>query len=431
MIKLTHRWNFLLCVLLGVAAQSSVAQLRIDITSGVTDPIPIAVVHFGGGGFNFGQIIQQDLERSGRFRLLNNAAFPSQPQRANEVIASIWRQAGAEYVVVGRSSTTVGSSVALDFELVNVLTGQRLLIDQLVVTSTALRNGAHRISDRIYEKILGARSSFATRIAYVSVDGVPPKQSYQLILADADGENSRVILQSRFPLMSPAWSPNGEWIAYVSFESRSPAIYLQHLRTAERRRVSARSGVNGAPSWSPNAKQLALTLSSLSGNLDIYLLDLESLNLTRLTDDPGIDTEAVWSPDGGSLYFTSDRSGGPQIYHLILGANEKPKRLTFSGNYNARARVNADGTHLAMVTRGGSGYSIGIQDLRTGVMRVLSKGSQDESPAFSPDGGTLIYAGRERGQGLMATVSVDGLILQKLKADRGDVREPAWSPFIP
>jgi TolB protein len=295
---------------------------------------------------------------------------------------------------------------------------------------SALRNAAHRVSDVVYEKILGIRGAFATRIAYVAVDGQPPAQTYQLIIADADGENQRLILQSRLPLMSPAWSPDGQWLAYVSFESKRSAVYVQLVRSGERRQVSARAGINGAPAWSPDGRKLALTLGGSNGNPDIYVLDLASQNLTRITDDPAIDTEPTWAPDGRSLYFTSDRAGGPQVYKIGVQPGDKPKRITFGGNYNARPRVSADGSLLAMVTLDNGSYRIAVQDLASGTVRVLSHGRLDESPSFAPNGVTLMYAERQGNQGALDTVSVDGLTGLRLKADQGEVREPAWGPFV-
>jgi len=387
------------------------AQLQVDITSGVTAPIPIAIEDFSADPKPSAEVIRRNLMRSGRFLVGERTA--------------------SDYLVTGRASAGADGRTTIDFELLNLLTGQRLLIERISAAPAAWRNAAHRISDRIYQKIIGARSAFATRIAYVSVDGQPPSQRYQLIVADSDGENAKVILQSRLPLMSPAWSPDGEWLAYVSFETRTASVYVQRVRTAERRRVSSRPGVNNAPTWSPDGSRLALTLSSPGGNLDVYVLELASGALTRLTDHPAIDTEPVWSLDGTQVYFTSDRAGGPQIYRLSIEPGSRPQRITFSGSYNARPRVSPDGRMLAMVTREEGAYRIAVQDLGNGTVRVLSKGRQDESPYFSPDGGTLVYAARERSQGVLATVSADGLIAQRLAADRGEVREPAWGPFLP
>ena len=426
----------ILAVLALCAALPAHAQLRIEITSGVTDPIPIAVVPFSravpaDGGLDVADVVQRDLASSGRFKTMPRPQMAVTPTRAQDVVLADWRSGGNDYVVVGRVSSLADSQVAVDFDLVNALTGQTLASQRFTGTPSALRNAAHRVSDAVYEKILGIRGAFATRIVYVSVDGAPPNQKFQLIVADADGENPRVVLESRFPLMSPAWSADGQWLAYVSFEGRRSGVYVQRVRTGERSKVSARAGINGAPSFSPDGRKLALTLGGTSGNPDIYVLDLASQALTRLTDDPAIDTEAVWSADGQSLYFTSDRAGGPQIYRIGLRQGDKPKRITFSGSYNARARVSPDGTKLAMVTLDGSNYRIAVQDLSSGAVQVLSKGRQDESPSFAPNGAMVIYSGQEAGRGVLATVSIDGLTGQRLKSDQGQVREPVWGPFTP
>ncbi len=281
----------------------------------------------------------------------------------------------------------------------------------------------------IYEKILGVRGAFATRIAYVSVDGAPPAQRYQLIVADADGAAPRVILESHQPVMSPAWSPDGQWLAYVSFENRRSAIYVQQVSTGERRQVSARTGINGAPAWSPDARKLLVTLGGSGGNPNLYVLDLGSQQLSRLTDGPAIDTEGAWAPDGQSVYFTSDRSGGPQIYRQGIEAGAKPRRVTFGGSYNARPRLSPDGTQMAMVTQDGPNYRIAVQDLASGTVRVLSHGRLDASPSFAPNGAMVIFSGIEGGHSILQRVSVDGLTSQRLRAESADVREPVWAPF--
>ena len=239
----------------------------------------------------------------------------------------------------------------------------------------------------------------------------------------------RVILESTQPIMSPAWSADDQWLSYVSFENRVSAVYIQRVRTGERRLVSARAGVNGAPTFSPDGTHLALTLSGTGGNLDIWLLDLSTQALTRLTDDPAVDTEAAWSPDGKSIYFTSDRAGGPQIYRLEIANPRHVQRITFGSNYNARPRVSPDGASIGFVTREGSNYRIAVQDLASGTVSILSHGSLDESPSFAPNGATIIYAGRDGALGTLQTVSVDGQVTQRLTASQGELREPAWEPF--
>jgi TolB protein len=311
-----------------------------------------------------------------------------------------------------------------------VLTGVHVDSPNYTVQADNLRNAAHRIADALHEKILGVKGAFATRIAYVSVDGKPPNQKYELYVADADGASRKRIVSSTLPIMSPSWSPNGEWLAYVSFERRTSAVFVQEVRTGRKILVSARAGINGAPTYSRDGKKLALTLSGSNGNLDVYLLDLGTQQLTRLTDDPGIDTEASFAPDG-SVYFTSDRSGSPQVYRMTPGSTERARRVTFTNTYNARPRVSPDGKQLALLTQAEGAYRIAVQDLASGALTVLSKGRQEESPSFAPNGAMLIFAGRERGQGVLQTVSIDGLTTARLDADAGEVREPVWGPFLP
>jgi len=419
---------------LGLAAPAF-AQLRLTITSGVTDPIPIAVVPFAsvapaGGGLDVAQVIEHDLQSSGRFKPMARADMINKPSSAAEVDAASWKQMRNDYVVVGRVSLLPDGSARVEADLVNVLNGQQSR-HNTTVPGGNLRKAAHRVADMLYEKIVGVRGAFDTRIAYVSVTGKPPNQRYELIVADSDNENRKKVMSSPLPIMSPSWSPDGEWLAYVSFERRVSTVFVQHLKSAKKIPVSARAGINGAPSYSPDGKKLLLTLSGSNGNLDIYVLDLGTQQLTRLTDDQSIDTEAVFAPDGSTIYFTSDRSGNPQIYRLTLGSNERPRRVTFQGAYNARPRVSPDGKQLALLTQVEGSYRIGVQDLASGNLNVLSKGRQEESPSFAPNGAMLIFAGRLNGQGMLQTISVDGQIAARLDADAGEVREPVWGPFQP
>lgn len=420
-----------LCCLLALPGLSR-AQLKIEINNGVTTPIPIAVVPFAsssGGGIDVAQVIQSDLEGSGRFKSMARGSMPATPSRAQDVQMPSWKAAGNDYVVVGRVVPSGADQVAVEFDLLNTLTGQQLANSRFTGSIAAMRDAAHRCSDVIYEKIIGVRGAFATRIAYVSVDGTPPSQRYQLIVADADGVNSRVILESHQPVMSPAWSPDGLWLAYVSFENRRASIYVQQVSSGQRRLVSGRVGINGAPAWSPDGKKLLVTLGGSAGTPNLYILDLGTQQLTRLTEGPAIDTEGAWAADGKSVFFTSDRSGGPQIYRLGIEPGAKPKRITFGGNYNARPRLSPDGTQLVMVTQDGSNYRIAVQDLDNGTVRILSHGRLDASPSFAPNGAMIIYSGIEGGHSILQRVSVDGQTSQRLRADTAEVREPVWAPF--
>lgn len=414
---------------------SAFAQLRLTITSGVTDPIPIAVVQFAkavpvDGGLDVAQVIERDLQSSGRFKPMARTDMLSSPTKAVEVDAAAWKQMQNDYVVVGRVVALPDGNVRVEADLVNVLNGS-VYSPSSTTAPANLRKAAHQVADKLYERIIGVRGAFDTRVAYVSVDGKAPNQKYELLVADSDGFNRKVVMRSPLPIMSPSWSPDGEWLAYVSFERRVSTVFVQHLRSAKKIAVSARAGINGSPAYSPDGKKLALTLSGSNGNLDVYLLDLATQQLQRLTEDQGIDTEAVFSPDGTSIYFTSDRSGSPQVYRLTLGSNERPRRITFSGSYNARPRISPDGKQLALLTLVDGSYRIAVQDLSNGTLTVLSKGRQEESPSFAPNGAMLIFAGRDRGQGVLQTVSVDGQIQARLDADAGEVREPVWGPFLP
>jgi TolB protein len=414
-----------------LAAGTAQAQLRLDITQGVRDAVPIAVVPFGGQdgqvATDVAAVVANDLRLSGRFAPLDRKDMVTRPTTGDAIRFQDWRLLKSDFIVVGRVEGEATAS-AVTFELFNVQTGQALLTQRIPASERNLRAAAHRISDAVFERLTGIPGAFSTRIAYVSVEGRPPAQRYRLIVADADGYGPRTVMESAEPIMSPAWSPDGQSLAYVSFEGKVAAIYVQRLATGERRRVSARSGINGAPAWSPDGRRLALTLSR-DGNLDIYTLDLATQTLSRVTSDDAIDTEPEWSQDGGSLYFTSDRAGGPQIYQVALDGAREAKRLTFANSYNARPRLSPDGQSLALVTLDRGGYRIGTFDLKTRNLRVLTDSTQDESPSFAPNGAVIIYATQAGGRGALAMVSSDGRYQQRLSSERGDVREPVWSPF--
>lgn len=407
------------------------AQLRLDITQGVRDAVPIAVVPFGGqdasAATDVAAVVANDLRLSGRFAPVDRKDMVTRPTSGDAIRFQDWRLLKSDFIVVGRVEPE-GAGTAVTFELFNVQTGQPLLTQRIATSERGLRTTAHRIADAIFERLTGIPGAFSTRVAYVSVEGRPPAQRYKLIVADADGYGPRTIMDSAEPIMSPAWSPDGQSLAYVSFEGKMSAIYVQRLATGERRRVSARSGINGAPAWSPDGRRLALTLSR-DGNLDLYTLDLASQTLARITSDDAIDTEPEWSADGGSLYFTSDRAGSAQIYQVALEGAREARRLTFTNSYNARPRLSPDGQSLALVTLDRGGYRIATFDLKTRNLRVLTESTQDESPSFAPNGAVIIYATQAGNRGALAMVSSDGQFQQRLSSERGDVREPVWSPF--
>jgi TolB protein len=418
-----------------VLCTRSWAELVVEITKGQAEAIPIAIVPFSSpeaaaASFDVAQLVGNDLARSGRFRTTDRKDMIEQPHTGAGISFDDWRRLNNDYIVVGQVQPTGADSYQITFELYNVLTRQRLLGYQFSATKSGLRTASHQVADMVFEKILGIRGAFATRIAYIAVLGSLPHRDYRLIVADADGENPHVVMQSNEPLMSPSWSPDGQALAYVSFENRLPSVYVQLLRTGERRRVSAHAGVNQAPAWSPDGKKLALTLSTRDGNLDVYVMDLSTQALTRITDDPGIDTEPQWSKDGQSLYFTSDRAGGPQIYKVGIQIGDKPRRLTFQGSYNARPRISPDESQLAFVTQEDGAYRIATMDLRgRGDTQVLTKGRFDVSPSFAPNGAEIIYASRDRGRGVLALVSADGRVQERLVSSEGELQEPAWAPF--
>jgi TolB protein len=292
-----------------------------------------------------------------------------------------------------------------------------------------MRGAAHRAADMVYEKLTGIKGVFGTRVAYVTAKQQAAGRLYSLVVADQDGFNKYTIMESADPIMSPAWSPDSRQLAYVSFEDNRSSIWVQTLRTGNRFRVSSEPGINGAPSFSPDGRKLVITLGGVDGNPDIYVLDVNSRRKTRLTTHRAIDTEGSWSPDGQHIYFTSDRSGGPQIYR-VPASGGTPERVTFEGSYNARPRLSPDGRKLAMVTNDRGNFRIAVMDLERKGLLVLSRGRQDESPSFAPNSDSLIYATRQGRDGVLETVSADGLIRQKLAARAGgDVREPVWSPF--
>jgi TolB protein len=423
-------------VLAGVCGFGSAhAQLDIDIVNGNASALPIAVIPFGFDGAsvppesNPGEIERADLARSGQFRTLPKNDIVEFPTRQSEVKFATWRLLKQDWLVVGRMADGDGGSLRVEWELFDVASQSLKANGTISGQRSGLRDIAHQVADAIYEKILGVRGAFWTRIAYITATGTLPKNaSYALMVADSDGYNPQVVVRSREALLSPAWSQDGKRIAYVSFESGNSAIYVQDLGTGSRQVVSSSRGINSAPAWSPDGNRLAVSLSK-GGNPDIYILDLASRQTTQVTRHFAIDTEPRWAPDGQTLYFTSDRSGKPQIYQVSPGGGE-PTRVTFTGQYNASPSVvDAKGIKLAMVQGNGNVYRIAVLDRATSQSTLVSPGSQDEAPSFAPNGSMLLYAASEGIRGVLYAASADGRVRQRLGLAEGDVREPAWGPY--
>jgi TolB protein len=419
-----------LLLLLGEAAN---AQLVVEITEGVKRR-PIAVVPFGWEGstpqmpIDVAEIIANDLNRSGRFAPIAEEDMLQKPTSGVELDFDDWAILDIEAVVVGRVLQTGDNAFSVQFQLFDVFGQKQLVGYRMPASRGTMRRVAHRLADMIYEELTGIPGVFDTRVTYVTAEERPGGKLYSLIVADQDGFNENKIMESNDPIMSPAWSPDSRRIAYVSFEGNHSSIFVQTLRTGNRVQVSNRSGVNGAPSFSPDGRKLAVTLSDADGNLDIYTIDINTRQAKRITMHRAIDTEGSWSPDGRYIYFTSDRSGGPQIYRVPADGGTA-ERVTFEGSYNARPRMSPDGEKLAMVHRQNGNYRIAVMDIERKDLLVLSAGQQDESPSFAPNSDTLIYATRSGRNGVLESVTADGLIRQRLQSGAGDVREPVWSPF--
>jgi TolB protein len=420
---------------LALAATAAQAELVIDV-QGIAQPTPVAIVPFGYEGPGSGmpldvtKVITDDLRRSGRFEPIGEDKMLQKPTDGDDVDFQDWSFVGVEAVVVGKLIQTADNAYTVQFQLFDVF-GQRMLVGYRMpnVTRATMRGAAHRVADMVYEKLTGIKGVFGTRVAYVTAKQQGDGRLYSLVVSDQDGFNEGTIMESTDPIMSPAWSPDSRHLAYVSFEDNQSSIWVQTLRSGNRFKVSSKPGVNGAPSFSPDGRKLVITLGGVDGNLDIYVLDINTRRATRLTTHRAIDTEGTWSPDGEYIYFNSDRSGGPQIYR-IRATGGTPERVTFEGSYNARPRLSPDGMKLAMVHNDRGNYRIAVMDLERKDLLVLSTGRQDESPSFAPNSDILIYATRQGRNGVLETVSADGLIRQKMASRAGgDVREPVWSPF--
>lgn len=423
-----------LLVLVWWNGPASAQSLNVDIVGGVKTATPIVVVPFAQDGgaplpTDIAEVMRNDFNRSGKFKALAKSEIVEQPSKGSDIKFATWRLLKQDYITVGRISDAGGGMLKIDYELWDVNKQQNLLAQSFTAPVGDLRSVAHQIADQIYEKITGVRGAFWTRIAYVTAVGLGNNTTYSLIVADSDGYNPQVVARSKESLLSPAWSPDGKKIAYVSFESGNSNIYVQDITTGSRQLVEAHAkGINGAPAWSPDGTKLAVSLSYV-GNPEIFVLDMATRKETRLTNNLAIDTEPDWSPDGKSIYFTSDRSGRPQVYKMPATGGT-PERISFQGQNNAEPDVSYDGNQIAMVQGNGNVYRIAVMDNSLGgQVRFLSPGPIDESPSFAPNASMLLYAATEGRRGVLYAVSADGLVRQRLVLSDGDVREPAWGPY--
>ncbi len=418
----------LFCMIL-LSGYANAQLTNITISKGIDNPTRIAVVDFSGPKLaeDIPAIVRNDLNFSGQFESIDPNQLITHPRSENEISYRDFKAIKAEYLLIG-SIAEQGGRYTASYELFDVVQQKRVFIKMSVDgAESQLRDMAHRISDKVYETITGIRGIFSTKIIYIEAFSKPNK--WRLMLSDVDGARSRVLFESKQPVMSPVWSPDGTRVAYVSFETDRPAIYVQTLSTGRKEQITNFKGLNGAPAWSPDGQKLAMVLSK-DDNPEIYTVDLATRAFTRITNQFQIDTEPSWTIDGTGIFFTSDRGVKPQIYKVTL-ATGVTERVTFDGDYNARGRVSPDGKSLVMVNkRPGGSYQIAAQDLKTGNLRILTETNYDESPTIAPNGAMLMYATSVGGKGILGAVSLDARTKVRLPSKLGDVREPAWSPFF-
>jgi len=404
-----------------------VNAVDLELTQGINSALPIAINAFGNEDVSteLTQTINGDLRLSGQFKIV-----PVSPtDEADNAAISMWKQAGADSVVTGHIRRMGNNRYDVSFELRDVVEQGRILLSKsFQVGNRDIRPLAHHISDMVYEKLTGEKGIFSTRISYILVQRGHGRTRYSLEVADADGHNPQSLLVSSEPIMSPAWSPDGRQIAYVSFEKKKPQIFTVTVENGQRRLITDFTGINGAPSWSPDGKQLAVVLSK-SGNPKIYFIDLARGALKQMTFGEAIDTEPRFSPDGHSMLFTSGRGGSPQIYKLSL-SDGAISRVSYDGNYNARASYTPDQRQVIMLHRQDSRFNIAVQDIASSQVNQLTFAPLDESPSVAPNGRLILYATRYKDQGVLGIVSTDGRIRLRLPAREGDVQEPAWSPYL-
>jgi TolB protein len=410
--------------LLAGYAGHALAQFRVEVSGVGMTQLPIAIATFRGEAQapqKIGSIVRADLERSGMFRAVDTAGLIADENTLPDLVG--WRQKGADAMVTGSVSPLADGRFDVRLRLWDVVRGLDLGGQSYTVSQADLRLSAHRVSDFVYEKLTGEKGIFSTRIAYVTKSG----SRYTLWVADSDGEGAQSALASPEPIISPAWSPTGAQLAYVSFESRKPVIYSHDVATGRRRLLANFRGSNSAPAWSPDGSRLVATLSR-DGGSQIYAVSLAGGEPTRLTQSSSIDTEPTYSPDGRLIYFVSDRGGSPQIYRMSPSGGN-PERVTFTGSYNISPAVSPDGRLLAYVSRVGSAFKLHVMDLSTGAVSAITDTAADENPSFAPNSRLIVYATQQQGREALMTTTLDGKIKARLSGAGGDIREPDWGPF--
>jgi len=419
--------KLLVAALLSLAACPVLAQLSIEITGAGANRIPIAIAPFAGEAAlpqGITAVMRADLERSGLFRALEVPPLLPQPSEASSVNYAEWKSRLADALVLGSVAARTDGRFEVRFRLYDVVKQASIGGVAYTMSRDQLRATAHRIADYVYEKLTGEKGVFSTKIAYVVKRGA----RFELQVADADGANEQAMLVSNEPIISPAWSPNGKRIAYVSFQNKKPIVYVQDVEVPKQNVVANFKGSNSAPAWAPDGSKLAVALSR-DGNSQIYLINPDGSNPRRLSSSGGIDTEPNFSSDGQWLYFTSDRGGSPQIYRMPAAGGEA-QRVTFEGSYNVSPRVSPDGKSLAYIMRNGGKFQAALLDLNTRQVQVLTDSEFDESPSFAPNGRQILLATVIGGRGVLSAVSSDGRVKQRLTLSAGDVREPAWGPLV-
>ena len=427
MSSLLKCWYFFLAFTAAAFAPAASAQLSIEITGGGANRLPIAIVPFAGEGAvppGITSIVRADLERSGVFRAIEPPPISPSPTEASAVNFPEWRSRLADALVQGSVAALPDGRFEVRFRVFDVVKQAALGGVAYTLNRNQVRATAHRISDYIYEKLTGEKGVFSTRIAYVLKRG--PR--YELQIADADGAGAETALASLEPIISPAWSPDGRRLAYVSFEQKKPVVYVHSLQSGQRQVAANFKGSNSAPAWTPDGSRLAVALSREGGS-QIFMVNADGSGVRRLMSSAGIDTEPVFSPDGQFIYFTSDRGGSPQIYRMPAAGGEA-QRVTFDGTYNVSARISPDGKSLAYIARNSGKFQVALLDLGARQVQVLTDSDKDESPSFSPNGRMILLATVIGGRGVLSAVSADGRVKQRLTVSGGDVREPAWGPFI-